>query len=185
MKSTGNTCAIKLQYPELKWQTKIDVFALRQISKLANKLCKYKDFTGIDFVKFMSHFEKSLFQELDFKQEVINSERCRDFFLGYDGLYLPKVYVLMSSKRSIVMEYVQGDKIDNLEVLAQKYGSARAATDLLIDIFAKMIFLHGHVHCDAHPGNILVRPDPKNPKKPQIILLDHGCYGTTGEKFRM
>jgi predicted unusual protein kinase regulating ubiquinone biosynthesis (AarF/ABC1/UbiB family) len=54
----------------------------------------------------MGHFEKSLIQELDFKQEVINSERCRDFFIGYDGLYLPKVNVLQSTKRSIVMEYV-------------------------------------------------------------------------------
>lgn len=47
-----------------------------------------------------------------------------------------------------------------------------------------MIFLHGHVHCDAHPGNILVRPNPADHTKPQIILLDHGCYGSTGEKFR-
>jgi predicted unusual protein kinase regulating ubiquinone biosynthesis (AarF/ABC1/UbiB family) len=62
----------------------------------------------------MAHFERSLFQELDFKQEVINSERCRDFFQGYDGLYLPKVHVLMSSKRSIVMEFVKGDRIDDL-----------------------------------------------------------------------
>jgi aarF domain-containing kinase len=72
----------------------------------------------------------------------------------------------MSSKRSIVMEYVQGDKIDDLEVLKAKYGSAKAATDQLIDIFAKMIFVHGHVHCDAHPGNILVRPNPKDSSKP-------------------
>lgn len=61
MKSTGQICAIKLQYPELKWQTKFDIFALRQISKLANKLCRWKQYTGIDFVKFMGHFEKSLF----------------------------------------------------------------------------------------------------------------------------
>jgi predicted unusual protein kinase regulating ubiquinone biosynthesis (AarF/ABC1/UbiB family) len=30
----------------------------------------------------------------------------------------------------------------------------------LIDVFAKMIFMYGHVHCDAHPGNMLVRPNP-------------------------
>lgn len=27
----------------------------------------------------------------------------------------------------------------------------------LIDIFTTMIFKHGFIHCDAHPGNILVR----------------------------
>ncbi len=44
-----------------------------------------------------------------------------------------------------------------------------------------MIFLHGHVHCDAHPGNIKIRS--KN-GKPEIVLLDHGFYCTSGEKFR-
>lgn len=61
MKSNGMMCAIKFQYPELRWQTKIDIFVLRQISKLANRLCKYYDYTGVDFVHFMGHFEKSLF----------------------------------------------------------------------------------------------------------------------------
>ena len=55
----------------------------------------------------------------------------------------------------------------------------------MIEVFSKMIFSHGHVHCDAHPGNILVRPDPKNPKEPQVVLLDHGFYCNLDESFRM
>ena len=55
------------------------------------------------------------------------------------------------------MEYVEGIKIDDLKRLEEAFGNPRAATDLLVDIFAHMIFLHGHVHCDAHPGNIFVR----------------------------
>lgn len=43
-----------------------------------------------------------------------------------------------------------------------------------------MIFKHGFVHCDAHPGNIMIRKKPKrNPNQPndyQIVLLDHGLY---------
>lgn len=34
---------------------------------------------------------------------------------------------------------------------------------VLIDTFSKMIFLYGHIHCDAHPGNILIRNHPKDP----------------------
>jgi aarF domain-containing kinase len=47
-----------------------------------------------------------------------------------------------------------------------------------------MIFVNGHVHCDAHPGNILVRPNPENPKNPQIVLLDHGFYCDIDDEFR-
>ncbi len=55
------------------------------------------------------------------------------------------------------MEYVEGDRINDIDVLNKKFGSAEKVTNVLIDIYARMIFLHGHVHCDAHPGNILIR----------------------------
>lgn len=118
---------------------------------------------------------------------MINSQKTCDNFRyvgNSDDLYIPVVDVLKSTKRTILMEYVEGIKIDNIEALDKKFGSAKECTDVLIGIFAKMIFLHGHVHCDAHPGNILVRPNPKNPSRPQIVLIDHGFYGSTSQIFR-
>lgn len=38
-----------------------------------------------------------------------------------------------------------------------------------------MIFVNGFVHCDPHPGNVLVRKCPKS-NKTEIVLLDHGLY---------
>lgn len=80
------------------------------------------------------------------------------------------------------MEYVEGDRITDIEILDKKFGSAELVSNVLIDIYARMIFLYGHVHCDAHPGNILIRKQPNG--KPQIVLLDHGFYCSTGETFR-
>ena len=48
-----------------------------------------------------------------------------------------------------------------------------------------MIFSFGHIHCDAHPGNILIRRNPKDPNKPQLVLLDHGIYRTISDDFRL
>ena len=168
-------------------QTKLDLFVIRKLAKMANYLCARYDYKGIDFDKFLNHFEKGLRQELDFKTEVINSQKTVDNFRSnkYNtDLYIPKVDVLKSTKRTILMEYVEGIKIDDIDALNEKFGSAKDCTDVLISIFAKMIFLHGHVHCDAHPGNILVRPNPDKPERPQIVLLDHGFYGSTSQTFR-
>ncbi len=46
-----------------------------------------------------------------------------------------------------------------------------------------MIFKHGFVHCDAHPGNILVRKNPRRKNDFQIVLLDHGLYRVLEKQF--
>jgi aarF domain-containing kinase len=52
----------------------------------------------------------------------------------------------------------------------------------LIEIFTQMIFKHGFIHCDAHPGNILVRK-ASNSMGHEIVLLDHGLYRTVDKEF--
>jgi aarF domain-containing kinase len=64
------------------------------------------------------------------------------------------------------MEEIEGDRVDEIDKITEKFGSAKAATDMLVETFAQMIFEHGHIHCDAHPGNILIRRNPKDQSKP-------------------
>ena len=40
-------------------------------------------------------------------------------------------------------------------------------------LYSEMIFVQGYVHCDPHPGNVLVN---KTKRGTQIVLLDHGLY---------
>ncbi len=79
----------------------------------------YYEYNGIDFRKFNSHFEQSIVKELDFKEEVVNAERTRNCFKGYSDLYLPKNKIPLSSKRAIVMEYVEGKKINDIDGLKE------------------------------------------------------------------
>ena len=37
-----------------------------------------------------------------------------------------------------------------------------------------MIFVNGYIHCDPHPGNVLIRKDAD--RETEIIMLDHGLY---------
>ena len=44
-------------------------------------------------------------------------------------------------------------------------------------IFSEMIFLNGFVHCDPHPGNVLVNKVKGNKSNDfEVVLLDHGLY---------
>ena len=49
-------------------------------------------------------------------------------------------------------------------------------------IFSEMIFKNGFVHCDPHPGNLLVNYLPKQ-NDFEIVLLDHGLYQNLSRTF--
>ena len=49
-------------------------------------------------------------------------------------------------------------------------------------MYADMIFKFGYVHCDPHPGNVLVRKD-RATGRPQIVLLDHGLYTVSSKSL--
>ncbi|XP_056409262.1 aarF domain-containing protein kinase 1 isoform X3 [Hyla sarda] len=51
-------------------------------------------------------------------------------------------------------------------------------------LYSEMIFVHGFVHCDPHPGNVLVR-QIEGSRGPEIILLDHGLYQELTDNFRL
>jgi len=52
----------------------------------------------------------------------------------------------------------------------------------LVDVFSNQIFVSGFVHCDPHPGNILIRKDKNN--KDEVVLLDFGLCVEVKDSFR-
>ena len=48
-------------------------------------------------------------------------------------------------------------------------------------MYSEMIFQRGYIHCDPHPGNVLVRRKVgdrgrRGRGEVEIVLLDHGLY---------
>lgn len=55
-------------------------------------------------------------------------------------------------------------QVDDVEgIKAQGINPLKVAS-LLVEVFAEMVFCHGHLHGDPHPGNVLIRKaDLKHP----------------------
>jgi aarF domain-containing kinase len=99
---------------------------------------------------------------------------------------VPEVYDELSTKRMLVMEYIDAPKISQLDRLEELQLDSKEVAHLLCEVFGEMVFCHGFVHCDPHAGNIFVRknPDPHARTKAQLVLLDHGLYQELDEGFR-
>jgi aarF domain-containing kinase len=80
------------------------------------------------------------------------------------------------------MEFMRGVKINDKGKMEALGLDPKVVAKNLIKIFGQMIFKFGHIYCDAHPGNILVRQHPEG-KGPQIVLLDHGLYRDVSPVF--
>lgn len=68
-------------------------------------------------------------------------------------------------------------------------GGMQAIMHTMVELFSAQMFDWGFVHCDPHPGNVIIRARPGSSplskpsskpvlRDPQLVLLDHGLYVT-------
>lgn len=72
------------------------------------------------------------------------------------------------------MEFCEGGHINDLAYMNKNGISSKDVCEKLGLLYSKMIFGHGFVHCDPHPGNIIV--SKREDGGAELCLLDHGLY---------
>ncbi|XP_011085935.1 uncharacterized aarF domain-containing protein kinase 1 isoform X1 [Sesamum indicum] len=169
--------AVKVQYPGLEYQMKFDVTTMAFLSRSVAWL-----FPEYRFEWMVSEFTKSIASELDFIQEAKNSERAANNFKKNRTVRIPRVYWDFTSRQVLTMQFCEGHKVNDLEFLHRMGISPLEVAKALVDVFAEMIFVHGFLHGDPHPGNILVSPQGRNGFS--LVILDHGVYKQLSEDFR-
>ena len=127
--------------------------------------------------------------ETDFVNEARNSERTAAYLAHEpslrDKVYVPQIHWQATTPRIMTADFVEGaTKINDRAKIEQLGFSVKEVMDAMTNAFSAMIFSWGHVHCDPHPGNVLIRPHPSNPKKPQVVIIDHGLYIDLSPSFR-
>ncbi|XP_044916254.1 aarF domain-containing protein kinase 1 isoform X4 [Felis catus] len=192
----GRTVAVKVQHPKVQAQSSKDILLMEVLVLAVKQL-----FPEFEFMWLVDEAKKNLPLELDFLNEGRNAERVAQMLKHIDFLKVPRIYWELSTKRVLLMEFVDGgqvndrdymekNKIDVNEVRLSSHGCcARDAhrgqiSRHLGKIYSEMIFVNGFVHCDPHPGNVLVRKHPGTGRA-EIVLLDHGLYQVLTEEFRL
>ncbi|XP_057872271.2 uncharacterized protein LOC131078560 [Cryptomeria japonica] len=170
----------QVQYPGLQQKLRVDITTMTFLSHAITWI-----FPEYQFEWIVPEFEKTLSKELDFIQEAENAERTRRNFKKNNAVKVPHIFWDFTRTQVLTMEFMHGCKIDNLECLLGAGLNPRKVAQALVEVFAEMIFVHGYVHGDPHPGNILVFPHSSKKDGFDIVLLDHGIYRELDESFRM
>ncbi|KAI8393653.1 ABC1 family-domain-containing protein [Radiomyces spectabilis] len=179
----GDWVAVKIQKPAIQKQMNSDLAAFRIILKVYEKIFDLPLTWSADYI------EKHTRMEADFESEARNAQKAWHFMQQETSLrdlvYIPRVYPEFSTKRVLVCEWVDGIQLTDRDKIKSAGLDSEAAMKIAIDAFASQIFKSGFVHGDPHPGNVLVRPNPKNKSKTQVVIIDHGLYIQESEKFRL
>tara|TARA_A100001015_G_scaffold263703_1_gene310830 strand:- start:1175 stop:1972 length:798 start_codon:yes stop_codon:yes gene_type:complete len=105
----------------------------------------------------------------------LNFENFRDS----KELYVPKIVDRFTTKKILVMEYVDGIPITNISLLKKYNIDLQSLSENGVKIFLKQVFLDNFFHADMHPGNIFAAK--KNPKQPFYYAVDYAICGSVSE----
>ncbi|HSR14162.1 MAG TPA: AarF/UbiB family protein [Gemmatimonadales bacterium] len=117
----------------------------------------------------VAEFSVRVREEMDFRREAENLLAVRANFSGNPRVRIPSLVPELSTGDVLVLEYMQGTRIDRLEP-GVSYGGVRAETvvERLIELYVQMMLVDGFFHADPHAGNLLVARDGA------LVLLDFG-----------
>ncbi|MCJ1473054.1 hypothetical protein MMC13_001703 [Lambiella insularis] len=173
MKGTGQKVAVKVQHPVLEKWAALDLALARFTFSTLKRF-----FPEYDLEWLSNEMEFSLPQELDFALEGRNALRAKEYFKDFRDAPLVIPDVKWGLKRILVMEYLSGHRLDDLQYLDSNNIDRDEVSAALAKIFNEMIFGDGApLHCDPHGGNLAVRKDSSSRRfNFDIILYDHGLY---------
>ncbi|XP_036928052.1 aarF domain-containing protein kinase 1 isoform X2 [Acanthopagrus latus] len=175
----GRTVAVKVQHPKVQRQSSKDIVVMEVLLKMVHLL--FPDFA---FMWLVEEAKKNMPLELDFINEGRNAEKVAKMLAHFPFLKVPIIHWNLCTKRILTMEFAEGGQVNDRDYMEKHGINVNEISENLGKMYSEMIFVHGFVHCDPHPGNVLVAKCPQS-KKTEIVLLDHGLYQVLQPDFRL
>jgi predicted unusual protein kinase regulating ubiquinone biosynthesis (AarF/ABC1/UbiB family) len=163
----GEEVVVKVLRPGVESLVAADVRASMRIVRVVERWWPNPHVTGTRVV--IEEFAARVAEEMDFRLEANNALEIRANFADVREVWVPRVVLPMVRRRALVMEYCPGRRIDRLDEWVHE-GRVRPErlVRVVMELYARMMLVHGLYHADPHPGNVHVAADGR------IILLDFG-----------
>ncbi|KAA8498519.1 putative aarF domain-containing protein kinase, chloroplastic [Porphyridium purpureum] len=187
LRSNGKLVAVKVQRPEALGTVSKDLYVLQRAVQVYQGIVSRWTAQETDYVALLDSFAEGFYAELDFLNEARNQLIFRETILKRtEGrVYVPQVYLEMSSRRLLISEWVDGVKLSQVAD-----DEVRPLVALGQQCFLEQLLeAPGYLHGDPHAGNILKVLDADalenpGPNKAQLCLLDYGLVTSIPEQDR-
>src|SRR5437588_13055427 len=108
--STGEEVAVKVQRQNINQLVRMDLSSLKFVMLVITRFLDTGNF--IDLKGVYREFERTVYEEIDYVTEAANCQRFHEMFKHDPTIYIPHVYEAYSSRRLLVLEWIDGIKIN-------------------------------------------------------------------------
>ncbi len=174
----GRRVAVKVQRPDVAATLREDLDLLTRLSGTIGMVSDAPRRYG--FAEWIGEFRKTLSDELDYRREAENLETFARNLVDYPRIGVPKPIWDYSTARVLTMEMIVGEKVTKISDL-RRIDPAESLGELagdLVRAYLDQVFVHGLIHADPHPGNVLLTTDGR------LSLLDLGMVAHIPPRLR-
>jgi predicted unusual protein kinase regulating ubiquinone biosynthesis (AarF/ABC1/UbiB family) len=186
--STGEEVAVKIQRPNIDQLVSMDLSTLKFVIWVLNRFVDTGEF--IDLMGVYREFKRTVYEEIDYVTEAANAKRFKEMFKDDPTIYIPQVHDDYTTRRVLVLEWIDGIKINDYTALEAAGVSRLEVAKRTVSTYFYQFFVEGFFHADPHPGNIFVLPEGKGDKKvaasegPVIAFVDFGMVGSLSKNMK-
>lgn len=163
----GHDVVVKVLRPGVEAVVAHDVRFVRGALRWVRRFWTHPQLRGLGVA--LDEFERRIADEMDFTREAAYARSIGARFASNPRVVVPRVADDMVRRRALVLEYVEGTRVDRLEPLvAAGAVDPERMVSAVVEAYVQMMLVDGVFHADPHPGNLLVRADGA------LVLLDFG-----------
>ncbi|MEC5424416.1 AarF/UbiB family protein [Virgibacillus sp. C22-A2] len=172
--SGGTEVAIKVQRYRVQQIFQMDFKALRMVFWILSV------FTGFGKKADLKALYRELItvmdRELNFHKELEYGTYFKERYKDNSSIHIPNYYEKLSTKKVLVMDWVDGAKITDLEFMNRHQINIQQTAKTLFDFYIDQFLNQGKFHADPHAGNIIIQKDG------MISIIDFGMIGEVGKQ---
>lgn len=174
---TGQKTAVKVIRPGIEKKIREDIKLMYFFSERIENVFEVGRVIG--FINLVKEFERTIFRELDMFVEAGNIEKFAANFEKNDEIYTGKVWWKYCSKSVLVMEFIEGVKMDEVDRIRDMGIDPKEIAMIGLRSFSMQLMEFGFFHADPHPANTIVMPDGR------VSLVDFGIIGYLDQETMM
>jgi ubiquinone biosynthesis protein len=170
----GRVVAVKVRRPDIERKVALDRSILLATGRALERIVPSLRLIALEGA--LRQFCAAVEEQLDLRIEAENNRRFTANFADDPDLVFPELVPELSGESVLTMEFVEGVHERDLETSAV---DPKAVARTGMRCVCRMIFLHGFVHADLHPGNMRFLP-PQS-----VALFDLGLVGRIDDADRV